>query len=79
MKKLTEFMANEKVSFETLIRCFNFWDRLNPREKAAYVDAYAAGKVPNSGPYGPVVIRKKRTRKTPTTSERTTTSNGRKK
>lgn len=38
--KLRNFMAENKVSFEQLIRSFNFWEDLSQDERNNYIDIY---------------------------------------
>ena len=42
-------MINNKVSFEQIIRCFNFWDRLSYSEKNELIKAYEDGKFKGFG------------------------------
>ena len=42
--KCAECLIDNKVAFEQLIRCFNFWDRLSYGERTELIKAYDDGK-----------------------------------
>lgn len=40
VKETHNFLDNEKIGFETLIRAFNFFSDLTPEERDAVIEAY---------------------------------------
>lgn len=40
VKETNDFLYNEKIGFETLIRAFNFFSDLTPEERDTVIDAY---------------------------------------
>ena len=40
VKETHDFLDNEKIGFETLIRAFNFFSDLTPEERDAVIEAY---------------------------------------
>lgn len=40
VKETHDFLYNEKIGFETLIRAFNFFSDLTPEERGAAIEAY---------------------------------------
>lgn len=47
--KAEEFLIKNKISFENLIRSFNFWNELSFEEKRKYTRNYENGKYKNIG------------------------------
>lgn len=51
VKETHEFLDNEKIGFETLIRAFNFFSDLTPEERDAVIEAYKNDEFKNHGWY----------------------------
>lgn len=51
VKETHDFLNNEKIGFETLIRAFNFFSDLTPEERDAVIEAYKNDEFNNHGWY----------------------------
>ena len=51
IKETPDFLGNEKIGFETLIRAFNFFSDMTQEEKDAVIDAYKNNEFNNHGWY----------------------------
>lgn len=51
VKETHDFLNNEKIGFETLIRAFNFFSDLTPEERDAVIEAYKNDEFKNHGWY----------------------------
>lgn len=51
IKETHDFLGNEKIGFETLIRAFNFFSDMTQEEKDAVIDAYKNNEFNNHGWY----------------------------
>lgn len=51
IKEAHDFLDNEKIGFETLIRAFNFFSALTPEERDTVIDAYKNNEFNNHGWY----------------------------
>lgn len=51
IKETHDFLCNEKIGFETLIRAFNFFSDLTPEERDIVIEAYKNDKFNNHGWY----------------------------
>lgn len=51
VKETHDFLNNEKIGFETLIRTFNFFSDLTPEERDAVIEAYKNDEFNNHGWY----------------------------
>lgn len=51
VKETHDFLNNEKIGFETLIRAFNFFSDLTPEERDTVIEAYKNNEFNNHGWY----------------------------
>lgn len=51
VKETHDFLDNEKIGFETLIRAFNFFSDLTPEERGTVIEAYKNDEFNNHGWY----------------------------
>lgn len=51
VKETNDFLHNEKIGFETLIRAFNFFSDLTPEERDIVIEAYKNDEFNNHGWY----------------------------
>lgn len=51
VKETNDFLHNEKIGFETLIRAFNFFSDLTPEERDTVIDAYKNNAFNGNGWY----------------------------
>lgn len=49
--KAKEFMEKQKVSFDQMIRCFNFWESLSLKERNQFIENYNNGDYSKCGWY----------------------------
>ncbi len=59
-KALHDFLSMQHVSFETMVRCYNFWSSLTDAQKDQYIKAYENGEVKSCGPYGLTHLKRKK-------------------
>jgi len=49
MQDIDDFLIENKIQFETLIRCFNYWSALNQSERNVILDLYQEGELSKYG------------------------------
>ena len=47
--ELLIFLENQSISFETLIRSFNFWNGLTVSERVSFIRMFEQGHISKSG------------------------------
>jgi len=51
-KELMDFLREQRISFEVMIRCYLFWQGLSVEEQYNFMKKYEKGKIPSCGHYG---------------------------